>query len=331
MDLLFVISQENVSLAIAEIEQLFRTTCTSFDEGIVRATIEVTDAPLVRRLAFTRIASELLFNCASDKLAATCIAQKQSFSSYEGSFACDSFGKMPKGSYTKKELGSMIHPLLSHPHVDLTNPVHRFDFIFSSQPQGDQTCAVALRIYTNAEDWNSRKAHKRPVLHPSGMHPKLARALVNLSGARKEMLDPLCGTGGILIEAGLAGLEVHGSDIDPKLLADAKRNLDHYRVPTTQLEVGDAIMLHQRVRHIEAIVTDFPYGLHSRAPKDREDFYVRALLAFATVTSRAVIVLPHTTNAQVILEKTPWKLVSQFSWYAHASLTRVIYLLQLPS
>jgi len=52
--------------------------------------------------------------------------------------------------------------------------------------------------------FGKRKPHMRPGFHPSSLNPKLARAFVNLTGIRKgTIVDMFCGTGGILIEAGL--------------------------------------------------------------------------------------------------------------------------------
>ncbi len=44
------------------------------------------------------------------------------------------------------------------------------------------------------------------------MSPKLARCMVNLTGVKENdlVLDPFCGTGGILIEAGIMGARVIG-------------------------------------------------------------------------------------------------------------------------
>ncbi|MCK4365573.1 MAG: DNA modification methylase, partial [Thermoplasmatales archaeon] len=57
----------------------------------------------------------------------------------------------------------------------------------------------------NRSQFEERKIQHRPFFSPISLHPKLARALVNLSSIKKDetLLDPFCGTGGILLEAGL--------------------------------------------------------------------------------------------------------------------------------
>jgi len=63
----------------------------------------------------------------------------------------------------------------------------------------------------------------------SGMlPPKLAKAMINLA-ARAEhvaVYDPFCGNGRVLIEAAAVGMQVYGSDIEPKKIEAAKENLE---------------------------------------------------------------------------------------------------------
>ncbi len=58
--------------------------------------------------------------------------------------------------------------------------------------------------------------------------PKLAQIIINLSNPLNDgiVLDPFCGTGVILQEALLMGLQVIGSDIDLRMVQYTKKNLD---------------------------------------------------------------------------------------------------------
>ena len=49
----------------------------------------------------------------------------------------------------------------------------------------------------------TRKVGERPFFSPISLHPRYARALINLTGVKNggTVLDPFCGTGGIVIEA----------------------------------------------------------------------------------------------------------------------------------
>lgn len=57
------------------------------------------------------------------------------------------------------------------------------------------------------------------------VNPKIARALVNLSGVKdKELfLDPFCGTGGILIEACMVGARIIGADVQDKMVKQEEK------------------------------------------------------------------------------------------------------------
>jgi len=78
------------------------------------------------------------------------------------------------------------------------------------------------------EAWSERD-YGRPGYDPkSGMlPPKLARLMINLSGAENDgaLLDPFCGSGTVLIEAlSLGFARIVGSDHSPKAIADSERN-----------------------------------------------------------------------------------------------------------
>jgi len=61
--------------------------------------------------------------------------------------------------------------------------------------------------------------------------PKLAQIIVNLSGAKKfgTLWDPFCGTGVLLQEALLMGIDVYGSDISEKMIDYSEKNLEWLR------------------------------------------------------------------------------------------------------
>jgi len=72
--------------------------------------------------------------------------------------------------------------------------------------------------------------------------PKLAQILVNLAARDSEklkILDPFCGSGGILVEAGLLGHELFGSDVDPRMVDFSAKNLAEFNF-TGDIFVHDA-------------------------------------------------------------------------------------------
>ena len=77
--------------------------------------------------------------------------------------------------------------------------------------------------------WGGRSPMARPFFPPGSLEPRLARLMISL-GHRSDtepttVIDPFCGTGGIAIEAMLAGLNVLASDLDPKMVKGTKENL----------------------------------------------------------------------------------------------------------
>ena len=83
--------------------------------------------------------------------------------------------------------------------------------------------------------------------------PKLAQTMINLavhaskSGQIKEanLLDPFCGTGVVLQEAALMGMDVFGTDLNPDMVNNTKININwlnrvlHLNV-VPNLAIGDA-------------------------------------------------------------------------------------------
>jgi len=57
--------------------------------------------------------------------------------------------------------------------------------------------------------------------------PKLARIMVNLTGRKDGIVwDPFCGSGTILMEAGMLGFDLLGSDIDEKAIDFTEKNIE---------------------------------------------------------------------------------------------------------
>lgn len=72
--------------------------------------------------------------------------------------------------------------------------------------------------------------------------PKLAQIMINLAGDNQKIWDPFCGGGVLIMEGLLMGHEMMGSDIDPRTLEGAKKNIDWLK-KKTDLFVHDATQL----------------------------------------------------------------------------------------
>jgi len=109
--------------------------------------------------------------------------------------------------------------------------------------------------------YEHRAPHKKPFFYPGVLMPRVARALVNISGIRpgEVLLDPFSGTAGILVEAGLLSAHVIGIEVRQKIAHGAKMNMDLFDSDYSLL-VGDACRIPVKDCTVDAIVTDPPYG-----------------------------------------------------------------------
>ena len=139
-----------------------------------------------------------------------------------------------------------------------------------------------------------------------------------------EILDPFCGSGGILLEAGLIGLKVIGYDLDWIMIKRAKINLDYFKVKGYKLKKNDALKLNES---FEAIVTDLPYGKNSKVKDINKTFQSFLSLSYKYV-KKMVVVFPDFAHAQQLISKSDWKINNQFKHYIHKSLTKEIFVLE---
>jgi len=215
-----------------------------------------------------------------------------------------------EGTYSvkgSKELQDRIWESLDDPKVNLKSP---------------DTTIVEIDGFVGKEmplsrpDFNDRRAHLRPNHYPASLHPKLARAMVNLTALREgKILDPFCGTGGILIEAGLLGFELFGQDISTKMIEMSKENLDYYGV-SADLSPKDAADISGKY---DAIVTELPFGRNTKVAGELKDLYERFLKAAYLSTDRMVVSFP-----EIEVDLCGWKVENEFSVYLHKSLTKKV-------
>lgn len=207
--------------------------------------------------------------------------------------------------------------------VDLDDPDHELRALFS-----DDTCVLGWFAAESKRDFGARAPTKKPFFQPGSMHPLLARALVNIAGARPDstIVDPMCGTGGVLVEAGLVGSEVVGIDAQSKMAHGAAENLDHYLDSGFATAQGDATRIPLRDGAADAVVFDAPYGRQSKIEGELESVVAGALTEARRVASHAVVVgdRPWTTEAR----EAGWVVEDTFERRVHRSLTRHIAVLE---
>ncbi len=167
----------------------------------------------------------------------------------------------------------------------------------------------------------------RPYFSPISIHPRIARAMVNLSNCNEKepLIDPFCGTGGILIEAADMGLEVTGIDLKEKMVEYSKGNLKHYGFKGNLINSDFGEITNQS---FSSIVCDPPYGIASTTGGENiKDLMERSLDVFQRKLNRGQRLVIAVSNPDIIKHPN-LKLLNMFEWYIHKSLTRNIIVLE---
>lgn len=333
MKLMFELSKEQKTLPCAEViaclnaENIMYTVITS-NEDVLIVEIKPNDSIIQRlaeRLAFTFVIGELLFSCPATlddivryaekhplmKDGSIAIRCKNRSSSIHSQQLIDRLGDI----YTKNRLVN-----LTHPEIELRAIVT------------ENTAYVGIKKATlETSHFQKRRGHFRPFLLPITLHPKVARALVNLSSIKKQetLLDPFCGTGGILLEAGLLGINIIGSDIEKKMIEGCRKNLEFYHLKNFKLFCADIGDISKHVRTVDAIVTDFPYARATTTKGEQlTQLYNRGFENISQIlkkNGRAVIGL--SSKEILTVGQKYLSVVETYPIKAHRSLTRyfVVY------
>lgn len=163
--------------------------------------------------------------------------------------------------------------------------------------------------------YQERTNEKRPYSSPISLDPVLARVLINLSETPPggKILDPFCGTGGILIEAGLCGIMPLGTDIQKEMVNGTQKNLEEYGITNHKIRKQKAENSLNQLKNVSAIVTDLPYGKASKKQERTEEKFLELIDNFKGKT--------------VFMYNQPelGTHEANFEVYQHKNLTRYIY------
>ncbi|MFW5949482.1 MAG: TRM11 family SAM-dependent methyltransferase, partial [Halolamina sp.] len=182
--------------------------------------------------------------------------------------------------------------------------------------------------------FTQRRPTDRPFFQPGSMSPMDARALVNIAGAAagRRILDPMCGTGGTLIEAGLLGADLIGTDAQWKMVRGTRENLDALLGADNDaaLARADATCLPLRDGVADGVVFDAPYGRQSKIATHRlEDLVEGALAEVARVSGPdSVCVLMADRDWNEAISATEWRVTDRFERRVHRSLMRHVHVLE---
>jgi tRNA (guanine10-N2)-dimethyltransferase len=207
--------------------------------------------------------------------------------------------------------------------VDLEAPDHTLLALFS------EAAALGWLTAEPPRGYGDRQPTEKPFFQPGSMAPADARALANLAGAGADarILDPMCGTGGILVEAGLVGSDVVGLDAQAKMAAGTRENLAHYLEGGFDVCRGDATRLPFADDSVDGVVFDAPYDRQSKVDHESVSALVGAALAEARRVAPAAVVVGHRPY-DAAADAAGWTVDSRFERRVHRSLTRHVHVLR---
>jgi tRNA (guanine10-N2)-dimethyltransferase len=203
--------------------------------------------------------------------------------------------------------------------VNLRSPKSDVRVVFSESVHIGKVIGAVDR-----SSYERRKNRHMPFVYPASLHPKFARALVNLTEVRAggRILDPFCGTGAILAEAAMTGFDVIGSDIAQRMIDGSRKNLAHLGL-RAHLEKCDVSEIGDRFGAVDGIATDPPYGKSTSTDgEELPSLYERAFKAFSGILgegSRMALVVP---DVRLIDEARDFELEQSHDLWVHRSLTR---------
>ena len=336
--LFFLLSGEHQTLPVSEVQAILEAEGYNYRilenlTQVLRLEADVNSVESIKfRSALTRICCQEIFHCGaslSEILANLRSTSLDEFIEGEESFAVRVRrvkGVTPelRGVELERKLGEQILEKAKKIKVNLSNPRKTFfgvltdnRFIF-----GLKTAEIIPKPFSE------RRPRRRPVFHPTAMPAKLARAMVNLAQPRKGdlVLDPFCGTGGMLVEAGLIGCRVLGFDAKPHMLRGGLKNILHYGIKPEGVAIADA--RYPPVAKVDCIVTDPPYGRSASTLGTSTRLIVEDFLSAVRDTiprgRRICMAAPKTVRIDDAGEEAGFKHIESHFVYVHRSLTREI-------
>ncbi len=309
MKYLFILNQENLKLAEQEVVSLLAPK--EFKRSAQFLVVDKINEKLIKRLAYTKNVYKILFET---KTIEKDIKKFNWQKYYKTSF-------LVRCSETEKErkYASLIWHILEKPKVNLSSPKTIFSFI-----KNESITYACQPVWENDHKFEERRSHLRPGHAGTSMHPKLARAAINLTGIKKgKLVDLFCGSGGILLEAGLIGLKPIGYDIDELSIEKAKKNLKHYKVKNFILYEKDSLKTNKKLNYL---ATDLPYGQSSKLSKELNLLY-KQFFEFLknNLKKNAVVIVKENTGYKKFIKHFKTKMFKQ---RIHKNMTKVIILIE---
>ena len=316
------LSKENLDFSKFEVERLFNNHEITYSDNL--ALFKTDDLGSVHdnldRLSYGKEAFELLAHTKEwqDMLRDVEEADITQYAFPDESYKIETLRIGQSHQSTDRGLLAGLTNTTGELQVDVENPDAEFYHI-----KGEHH-TFGRHIWDNEKPFMKRRNDNLPASHPTGMEPRLARAMVNIAKPDQCVLDPFCGAGGILIEAGLIGYDLHGIDHDSRMIERAKKNIGSFDL-SANLVNGDAI---EESYPCRCIVTDVPYGKNSTTSEKPVELFGSFLDRVRSETSRCVICYPAQDSFQNIVDVVDDD-AATFDFYVNASLTRRVAFLEV--
>ena len=324
---LFELGGENKELAKIEARELLKTEGynpeTGFEEGqiVIIKTSQKLALKTIRRLGMTKRVSRIIHS-SEEKDIGKVIEQLPTLDLGKSSFA---IRQIRRNVISERKIAIKIgRKIPIENEIALDNPDVKILFYTGSKT------IISILEENSTTAYKSCLEHHvryRPYFSPISIHPRIARSMVNLANCSPNdtVLDPFCGTGGILIEAADMGIKAKGMDLLEKMIVNSKGNLEYFGLEG-KIKKGD--VEESKNQSFEAIVTDPPYGIASSTGGEKiSELLQRTMNIFSEAMEKGKRIVMAISNPELI-QTTNFKKIYQFEWYIHKSLTRYIMVLE---
>ena len=145
-----------------------------------------------------------------------------------------------------------------------------------------------LLVGVRLTDRTMRHRFQKMVELPASLRPSVAAAMVHLSEPHKDdvFVDPMCGSGTILLERLAAGpyRRLYGGDIDPERVEATKKNLfQNAWVKGALVREWDVQQLPLNTYEVDKVVTNMPFGKQIGRGQDLGKLYAGLFTELARI------------------------------------------------
>jgi len=338
-ELFFYLSGEHDILPYAEVRAILEAERFTFKNTVVLPHVLCLESnvnavlPIINRSCFTKVCGLVIIKCYPSDAAIIRAVDEADLSQYLKKGQTFSVkikrttGSSIDVSKVENMIGKMVLRKIPDVKVKLANPEVTF-FGISLQ----NLFILGQKLGEPSREFLRKKSSVRPFTHPSSISPKIARGMVNLARVSRNslVLDPFCGTGSFLTEAGFIGCRTLGSDIDPQMIWRTKQNLTFFNIPWSGLVISDAECL--PFLNVDGIVTDPPY---SRASSTHGRFTITLITGFLAQAWEVLprggyisIAVPDYLQIKEIIKDLGYTISENYFVREHKSLTREILVLR---